>query len=144
MRQVSFDSATGAVEYVTTVCDVANRRIIDVIDSRQLQAVCQYFQTWPAAQRAQVHYGTLDMSSVYRKVFTTMFPQAIKVADHFHVISLANRMVDEIRRRRQQEIHGHRGQKHDPLYTIRRLLLYGEQRLVFRDCNPVTWSADSW
>ncbi len=43
--------------------------------------------------------------------------------------SLANQVVDEVRRRTQQETTGHRGRKGDPLYGIRHLLLIARQRL---------------
>ncbi|MBW3615136.1 MAG: transposase, partial [Actinobacteria bacterium] len=40
-----------------------------------------------------------------------------------------NAAVDDVRRRVQQEVLGHRGRKGDPLYGIRRLLLVGAERL---------------
>jgi transposase len=43
------------------------------------------------------------LSGPYRSVFDTMLPDAIQVADPFHVIKLANTKVDETRRRVQNE-----------------------------------------
>src|SRR5690606_37686588 len=54
------------------------------------------------------------------------------VVDAFHIIRLANTVVDEVRRRVQQETLGHRGHAGDPLYGIRRLLLTGHERLSDR------------
>jgi len=48
----------------------------------------------------------------------------------FHVVKLATAAVDEVRRRVQQEIHGHRGRNGDPLYGIRNTLRAGEGRLT--------------
>ena len=45
---------------------------------------------------------------------------------------LGNVMLDEVRRRVQQETLEHRGHKDEPLYGIRRLLLTGEERLTER------------
>jgi transposase len=45
------------------------------------------------------------------------------------VVRVANRCVDQVRRRTQNETLGHRGRKHDPLYRIRKLLLTGSERL---------------
>jgi transposase len=45
------------------------------------------------------------------------------VVDHFHIIRLANAVIDDVRRRTQQATTGHRGRKTDPLYRIRKLLL---------------------
>ena len=56
-------------------------------------------------------------------------PDAIQVADPFHVIKVANTKLDECRRRVQNETLGHRGHKSDPLYRCRRLLTRAEERL---------------
>ena len=50
---------------------------------------------------------------------------ARRVADPFHVVRVANRCLDTVRRRVQNETLGHRGRKDDPLYRIRKLLLTG-------------------
>jgi len=46
-----------------------------------------------------------------------------------HVVRVANRCLDTVRRRVQNELLGHRGRKNDPLYRIRKLLLSGGERL---------------
>lgn len=58
-----------------------------------------------------------------------MVPEAILVADPFHVVRLANVKLDECRRRVQNETLGHRGRKTDSLYRCRRLLTKAEERL---------------
>jgi transposase len=45
------------------------------------------------------------------------------------MVCLGNRAVDQVRRRTQQSLTGHRGHKGDPLYDIRKLLLTGHERL---------------
>ena len=42
------------------------------------------------------------------------------------------RMVDDVRRRTQQAVLGHRGHKDDPLYRTRRLMTRGWERLSDR------------
>lgn len=41
---------------------------------------------------------------------------AVVVTDVFQLVRLGLAAPDEVRRRRQQQIHGHRGRKHDPLF----------------------------
>ena len=48
---------------------------------------------------------------------------------------VANRCVDHVRRRVQNELLGHRGRKDDPLYRIRRVLLTGSERLNQRGAD---------
>ena len=52
--------------------------------------------------------------------------------DAFHVVKLGTAAVDEVRRRVQQDIHGHRGRRDDPLYRIRNLLRAGKEHLTDR------------
>lgn len=52
--------------------------------------------------------------------------------DAFHVVKLGTAAVDEVRRRLQQEIHGHRGRRDDPLYGIRTILRCGVENLTDR------------
>jgi transposase len=58
-----------------------------------------------------------------------MLPDAVQVADPFHLVKLANSKIDECRRRVQNETLGHRGRKEDPLYRARRLLTKAHERL---------------
>jgi transposase len=48
------------------------------------------------------------------------------------VVKLGTQMVDDTRRRVQQETTGHRGRKADPLYRVRNILRAGEERLTDR------------
>ena len=50
--------------------------------------------------------------------------------DPFHVVRLAGDALDLCRRRVQQELHGHRGRKADPLYRSRRTLHTGADLLT--------------
>ena len=50
--------------------------------------------------------------------------------DPFHVVRLAGDALDQCRRRVQQERHGHRGRKGDPLYSARRTLHTGDGLLT--------------
>jgi transposase len=54
------------------------------------------------------------------------------VLDAFHVVKLGGQMVDEVRRRVQQDTLGHRGRTGDPLYGIRRTLQIGAEHLTER------------
>jgi transposase len=77
----------------------------------------------------RIRWATLDLSGSYRSVFDTMLPDAIQIADPFHVVKLANFVLDEVRRRVQNETCGHRGRKSDPLYRSRKLMTLAHERL---------------
>jgi transposase len=110
----------------TTVCDVINHQLIDVIPTRDYVEVAGWLHGRPHHVRENLEYGCLDMSKVYDAVFKVVTPKAKRVIDHFHVIRHANFAVEQTRRRVQQQIHGHRGRKNDPLYRARKLLVIKE------------------
>jgi transposase len=72
------------------------------------------------------------MSATYAAVYTVKLPRAAQVVDPFHVISLANRCLDHVRRLQVERL-GHRGRRDDPLYRARRVLLTGEEKLDYEE-----------
>ena len=71
----------------------------------------------------------LDLTETYRSGLQPHLSHAKRVADPFHVTRVANRILDQVRRRVQNETLGHRGRKVDPLFRVRKLLLKGDERL---------------
>jgi transposase len=70
----------------------------------------------------------IDPFRAYANGVAVHLGRATVVVDPFHVVALANRAIDDVRRRVQNETLGHRGRSGDPLYEIRRLLLRGIER----------------
>jgi transposase len=115
--------------YATTVADVANHQIIDILPTRKYVDVAAWIDSQPASWKERIRFGALDMSNTYAAVYTVTLPKAAQVVDPFHLVQLANRSLDGVRRRVQTEQTGHRGRRDDPLYRARRILLRGEERL---------------
>lgn len=113
----------------TQIVDVAAGQLLDIVPGRDSTEPCRWFAARPEWWRAGIGWATLDLSASYRTVFDTMLPDAVQVADPFHVVRVANTALDECRRRVQNETLGHRGRKPDPLYRARRLLTMAAERL---------------
>jgi transposase len=113
----------------TSIVDVGGGRLLDVVPGRTTVEPCRWLAQRTEAWRANIAWATLDLSGPYRSVFDTMLPDAVQVADPFHVVKLANAKLDECRRRVQNDTMGHRGRKDDPLYRCRRLLTKADERL---------------
>lgn len=111
------------------VVDVARGQLLDVVPGRDAAGVCSWFGDRPVDWVAEIRWATLDLSGPYRSVFDTMLPDATQIADPFHVVKLANQVLDETRRRVQNETLGHRGHKNDPLYRVRKLMTIAHERL---------------
>ena len=113
----------------TQVVDVARGQLLDVVPGRDAASTCAWFAEQPVEWCESICCATLDLSGPYRAVFDTMLLHAVQIADPFHVVKLANFVLDETRRRVQNETCGHRGRKSDPLYRIRKLMTIAHERL---------------
>ena len=62
----------------------------------------------------------------------------------FHIVNLASKVVEDVRRRVQQEFHGHRCRKKDPLCRIRNIHRAGKNNLADRAAGGLesVWVAD--
>jgi transposase len=74
--------------YATTLCDLRNHRIYDVVLGRSEAALEAYLARLEG--KAQVRVVCMDLASVYRALVRKHFPQARIVADRFHVIRIVN------------------------------------------------------
>lgn len=116
--------------WVTSIVDVSSpAQLLDVVEGRSAKAPSGWLEARPSAWRDGIAWAALDLSGPYRKTFNDTLPDAVQVADPFHVIKLANTRLDDVRRRVQQQTLGHRGHRDDPLYRSRRLLTKGHERL---------------
>jgi transposase len=122
-------SSRVTTDYATTVADVENRQIIEILPTRKYTDVAGWIDKQPKPWKERIRFGALDMSATYAAVYSVMLPKAHQVVDPFHVVSLANRALDAVRRRVQTEQTGHRGRRDDPLFRARRVLLRGEEHL---------------
>jgi transposase len=115
--------------FATGLIDLDKRVVIDVIEGNAAQDLGCWLDRQPASWREQVRVVATDLAESYRSGLSGRLDHAIRVADPFHVVRVANRCLDTVRRRVQNTTLGHRGRKRDPLYRIRKLLLKGAERL---------------
>jgi transposase len=74
--------------YATTFCDLKNHRIYDITLGRSEAALESYFLSLEGKERVRV--VCIDLAAVYRSIIRKHFPNALIVADRFHVIRLVN------------------------------------------------------
>ena len=88
-------------DYVCVVVDYLDKKIVDILPSRHKYVLINYFMLIPREEREKVKYVSFDMWNTYRIVTKHVFPNAICITDHFHVIQDLNRRVDKVRIRIQ-------------------------------------------
>ncbi len=115
--------------WVTAIVDVTGHQLLDLVPGRDQHAAAGRLLARGEEWLARVRWACLDLSGSYRATFDRVLPWATQVADPSHVIPLANQVIDECRRRVQNDTLGHRGHKGDPLYRVRRRLSMAAERL---------------
>ena len=118
--------------FATGLVDVRRGLLCDVIEGRSAAELRRWLAARPRGWLAGVEVVTIDPHEAYRLGLSPDLAHATVVADPFHIVRLANRAIDDVRRRTQQELTGHRGRRGDPLYDIRKVLLTGAERLTER------------
>ncbi len=114
--------------FATNFVDLARGRLLDVVAGRSARAVHAWLGTRPGEWLAGVGTVAIDPFRGYANGVAVHLGHARLVVDPFHAVALANRAIDDVRRRVQQDTLGHRGRSGDPLYGIRRLLLRATER----------------
>jgi transposase len=82
--------------------------------------------------KAAVRVVAIDPCASYRRAVQDALPQARIVADHFHLVRLANDAVTRTRQRVTRDDLGRRGRRSDPAWANRRRLLRARERLSER------------
>ena len=91
-------------------------RLLDLVPGRSGTVYKNWLDDRGDLFKKAVQVATLDPFRGYKNAIDDKLADATAVLDAFHVVALAGKAVDEVRRRVQQEIHGHRGRSGDPLY----------------------------
>jgi len=84
------------------------------VDGRTAATVAEWVGAQPEPWRAGIKYVCMDLSASYLKAVTTALPDAVVVADRFHLVRLANDMLTELRQRVTREDRGRRGRNEGP------------------------------
>lgn len=72
--------------WCTSVVDVGGRQLIDIVAGRTAESAAGWFLAQPAEWRDGIRWAVLDMSGPYRTAYDRVLPNALQVADPFHVI----------------------------------------------------------
>jgi len=102
VTEVAVDETSRAKgqNYVTTFVDPDQKRVLFVTEGRSAETVEEFRKDLEAHGGAveNIKHVSLDMSVAFQKGVTDTFPNAKMTFDKFHVIQLANKAVDEVRR----------------------------------------------
>jgi transposase len=87
--------------YNTVITDVVSRYVIDTVQGRTETALSTWFSSLDPLTRDGIEVVVMDLWGPYRAMISRALPDAVIVADKFHVVRLANLALDGVRRRCQ-------------------------------------------
>lgn len=125
-----FRGNAGGEKFQCNVADPVKHQVIDILPSRNTEDLCKHFWEYPYKERAVVKKIVMDLSTLFRSVTKTMFPEAKIVADKFHVIRVVINSLENVRKRIQKEFHE---TKRKWFKRSRYLLLKPEYKLTDED-----------
>lgn len=74
--------------YATTLVDLKNHKVFDVVLGRSEASLRSYLKRLPGKEHVRII--VMDLSETYRRIAQQYFPNAMIVADRFHVVRLVN------------------------------------------------------
>lgn len=93
-------------KFATTIADLGNHRIYNIIEGKSLALVERTLKTYK--DRDKVQMVCMDLSSSYRNIVRACFPNAKIVADRFHIIRMIQYHFLEFCKQAQQSIRWQR------------------------------------
>lgn len=102
---ISMDEFKGNAQgqkYQVALVDPVKRKPLDILPKRDTAELIKYFfSNFSYKQRSKVRLVVTDLSSLFKKVITTIFPNAKIVADRYHVQRLVGWAMERVRKRVQ-------------------------------------------
>jgi transposase len=89
--------------YMTVVTDLNTGRVLHAVEGKGKEDIRPFLETL-ARKAKRLKAAAMDMSSAYFWAFHETLPHVDVVFDRFHIMSLMNQAVDELRRDFQREL----------------------------------------
>jgi transposase len=86
-------------KYACVLYDFEAREVVDVVRSRQMPYLREYFGRIPEKERRNAEYFVSDMYDAYATVKSNYFPKAVHIVDLFHAVEQLTAAVNRLRTR---------------------------------------------
>jgi transposase len=116
----------GMTEFASLIVDYDRNRIAEVVNGKTVETMKNALAYIPGRDRVQ--QAVIDMCDPFKKFISDFFPNAIIVADKFHVLRLMNPLINKAR----MEITGDKRKN-----PVRRLLLKNRNKLKYYERNAL-------
>ena len=91
-------------KYATILTDVAEGRVIDLVEERTAEAALGLLRGLPEGSSGSIQAVAMDMWPAYIGAVTEALPEAAIVFDRFHIKKHLNEAVDKVRRQEHRQL----------------------------------------
>jgi transposase len=116
----------GVTEFASLIVDYDRNRIAEVVNGKTAETMKNALAYIPGRER--VEQAVIDMCDPFKNFISDFFPNAVIVADKFHVLRLMNPLINKAR----VEITGDKRKN-----PVRRLLLKNRNKLKYYERNAL-------
>lgn len=88
----------GQGNYYAVFVDIDTGNLIALLENRTEKDITEYLKTWGEEVLSQIEEVSIDLWKPYKKVASSLMPQASVVADRFHVVKQVNQELDQARK----------------------------------------------
>ena len=102
LRKLGIDEIAvvkGQGNYYVVLVDLEQGIPVGLVEQRTEEAVANYLKSWGDEVLSQITEVSIDLWKPYQKVAQKLMPQAIVVADRFHVMKQVNQELDSQRKK---------------------------------------------
>jgi transposase len=99
------------------------------VEGHNAQVVIDWLAERDQPWRDAIRFVAIDMCTIFKSAIRRALPQANLVADHFHLMQLANQTLTEVRRRVTVQVRGRRGRKGNREWELRNRLTRSATRM---------------
>lgn len=90
--------------YNTGIHDLRGESLLGIVEGRTMNELCDYMDNNPQMAALKPHAVVMDLAKNYHAFIAKFFPDAIRVADRFHVNGYIMDALNEIRRRVSKDL----------------------------------------
>ena len=127
-----FRGNSGGEKFQTILTNPKKHKVLDILPSRKQEELYAYFSRFP--DRNNVKYVVMDMSSSFKSIAKGCFPNAMIIADKYHVVRQITWAFEHVRKRIQKDFSRDRRRY---FKRSRRLLLKAPHKLTQEQLDEV-------
>ncbi len=93
----------GQKNYYVVLVDIETSKIVGMVEKRTEEKISEYLKAWGDEVLGQIKEISIDLWKSYKNIAEKLMPQAVIVADRFHVMKQVNDELDATRRKIKRE-----------------------------------------